>query len=574
MATTSLTAGTGRGEALPARRRRSLPVGQALLCVVLLALGAYPLVWIGYKSFDAADGSGLNLDGYRNILQTSADVLVNTFVLAVGHTVIGGAIAVVLAWSVVRTDLPFKRTLELLIVLPFFLPGLVTAVAWLILGARKSGLINALWRELTGTQGSIVNITSIPGIMWVMVQAAVPFVFLLTAAAMRRMDATMEEASRMSGASRWMTFRRVTLPLLAPVLTSAMILSLIRGFENFDTPLVLGTPANIQVATTAMYDSIFSNILPDYQTASAFGVVLVLAMIPLILWQFRVLGRASFVTVSGKGYQPRIVRLRRLRWVAFAGVAIYAAITTILPIGCIAYGTVSPFLGFLNSALTLDHYRSVFGDSGFVSALLQSIYLGILSATLVMVLTFVVAYAIMHSRSRLRKVTEFLAWLPWLMPGIVLGLGFLWVFSSLPPIIAPNGTIWALVVAYVALGVPLGSRIVHSSLLQIGSDLEESARVHGASAIRTVRTILLPLIWPSFATGWILMFVTALRELSASVLLYPPSQPVLSVYMINLLTNGSLEQVSVVAMVMLALVAVLLFARTRVARSADIPASW
>lgn len=557
-----------RGRLTLGARLRSMPLGLLALCAVLAVLTATPLVVTVVRSFLAPDGS-FSLDGYRNVLLTSFESLQNTFVLGLGKTVLAVVIATVLAWLVVRTDLPGRRALELLIIVPFFIPQLISAMAWTLLGSERTGLINTAWREMTGLPDALVNINSMGGIIWHLMQYAVPFIFLLVTAGMRRMSNVYEEAARMCGASRWRTIFTISLPLLLPILSSAFLLSVIAGFEAFESPLILGQPVGIEVVTTEMYNSLYGRNIADSQTASAFAVVLVAAMSLLVLWQFRLLRGRSFATLSGKGSTPRRLSLGRWRWAAFAGVALWVVVTVVLPIGAIAYGTIVPFFGVYSTAFTFDHWETVLGDTAFFESLLRSLGIGLVSGSITVLLGLAIAYVSLRSQSRLKNAAAFLAWLPWLMPGIVLAVGLLWMFVSMPEAISLYQTLGAVVVAYIVIGLPLTTRLVHGGLSAVSVELEESARVHGASMLRALRTVVVPLIWPSFVTAWILMVVLALRELSASVLLYPSGHPTLSVYMLDLWTSGSLEDVSVVSFVVLAIVLLLLSMRAFTGRKID-----
>lgn len=543
-----------------------IPTGPVILIILLLFLTGLPLGWVVFKSFESPSNGALTFDGYRHVFDSSSTVLVNTFVVALGHTFFAALIAYPLAWLVTRTNAPYKRLLELLIVLPFFIPPLVSSMAWVILGNNRTGLINVAWRLATGSKDGLVNIYSLPGVTWGMMQYAVPFLFLLTCAGMRQMSRALEEASEIAGASKFKTSLRITLPLLTPILTSAVLMSVIHGFEDFESPLLLGTPANIHVVTTAMYDAIFSSPQVDYQTASAFGVILMLVMVPLIIAQFKLLSYKSFVTVGGKAESAGITRFGKARWPIFGVVSLYVLLTVAAPIGSLLYGTFVPFVGLFGKSFTLEHYRQVLNDSAFFASFQTSLKLGAITATITMSLALAIGYVALRGISRLRRIPEFLAWLPWLMPGIVLGVGMLWAYITLPSLVSPYGTAWALALAYVTLGIPLASRIGNGALVQVGRELEECARVHGASRLRAILTTVLPVIAVPIMIGWILLFSFALRELSASILLYSSGNIVLSVYMLQMWQHGNVEGVCVVSMFVLIVVMALLFAQHRLSR--------
>ncbi len=542
------------------------------LVLLLLFLTAYPVAMLVYGSLHTtppgAPGA-FTLDGYRAMLSgANAIVLANTVGLSLVKTGLAMALALFLAWIVARTDTPGRDTLEVLITLPFYIPPILTAMAWGMLGTPKGGLINLAWTELTGRREPLVNVYSYAGVVWHMMQYSTPFLFLLMAGAFKSMDPALEESSRMSGASSWTTFRRVTLGLMLPVTTSAFLLSFIRGVESFESALVFGSPVGIEVITTEIYHLIHHTSTPDYPQATALALGISACMFGLVAWQWRLLGGRSFFTVTGKGYTPRVTRLGRWRWATFAFCVLFFVITVVLPVSQLVLGSFFKFFGFYRwSMVTGDHYRAVWDNRLVWRALGNTLLLGVLGATATMLLGGVIAYVLVRTRFAVRRVLELLAWLPWMMPGMVLGIGFLWAYALMPGPVQLYGTLWALLVAYVTLGTPLAVRTMAGAFAQLAHDLEECSRVHGAAWGTTFRRILLALAWPAFAVGWILIFFIILRELSASILLYSVGNEVLSVVVMRLWSEGKAGQVSVIALVMLALVFVFRFAERRLVRT-------
>jgi iron(III) transport system permease protein len=551
--------------ARPPRLRwlQGTPAGRVAALVVLVALLAflsvYPLSMLLYGSLHSTPPGipgTFNLGGYQDVLtRESLITLLNTIGISLAKTIPSVVLAVLLAWILARTDTPFRGTLEILVTLPFFIPPILTAMAWGMLGNPQVGLLNQVYQWATGSTSSPINVYSYGGMVWHMMQYSVPFLFLLIVDAFRAMDPSLEEAARMCGASRWRTFRTVTLQLMLPALTSAAILSFIRGIENFESPLFFGMPAGIHVITTEIYDSINQRSPPQYQYATAASFVIMALLFLIVVLQWWLLRGRSFVTVSGKGYSPAVIKLGRWRWASFSFCALFFLVTVILPVGQLLIGSFFKFFGFYQwDMLTLDHYREVFGSSEFWRGFGNTMMLGLMGATLTMVLGGAVAYISVRTKWRGRSLIDAMAWLPWMMPGIVLGVGFLWGFALLPHAIPIYGTIWALLLAYISLGTPLSVRVMSSAYAQLSFDLEECSRVHGASWLQTMWRIMVALAWPSFAVGWVLIFFGIMRELSASVLLYSVGSEVLSVVLLKLWANGNAEQVSVVGLLMVVLV--------------------
>ena len=344
--------------------------------------------------------------------------------------------------------------------LPFFIPPILTAMAWGMLGNPQVGVINLAWQWLTGSTTSPINVYSYGGVVWHMMQYSTPFLFLFIVDAFRAMDPTLEESSRMCGASRWQTFRRITLILMLPAIVASFMLSFIRGIESFESPLFFGLPAGITVITTEIYNAINHRATPAYQSATALSFAIMALMFLLVVWQWRLLRGRSFATVTGKGYAPNVMKLGRWRWVTFAFCILFFVITVVLPVGQLLIGSFFKFFGFYEwDMLTFEHYVAVWQNREFWRAFGNTMLLGVMGASATMVLGGIVAYVTVRTRWRGRRLIDVLAWLPWMMPGMVLGVGFLWGFAMLPGPIPIYGTIWALLLAYMALGTPISVRV-------------------------------------------------------------------------------------------------------------------
>jgi iron(III) transport system permease protein len=555
-----LPSARAQGGATAARRPRFGWHWQiVVLAAVLALLTLYPVAMLLYGSLHSTppgEAGGFTLEGYRQLASPETlGVLGNTLAIALVKTVLSLSLATLLAWIIARTDTPGRAVLEVLITLPFFIPPVLTAMAWGMLGNPQVGTINLVWKFLTGTKTSPINVYSWFGIVWHMMQYSTVFSFMFIVNGFRAMDPSLEDAARMAGAPPLATFRRVTFFLMLPAVTACFVLSFIRGIESFESPLFFGLPAHINLVTTQIYNSIEQSATPRYQYATALSFAILALMFVLVMAQRRVLGGRSYETVTGKGYAPRLIQLGRWRYATFAFCALFFAVTVVLPVGQLLVGSFFKFMGFYSwRGLTLDHYREVAVNGDFWRAFANTMGLGLVGASLTMVLGALVAYVTVRTRWRGRSLVDSLAWLPWMMPGIVLGLGFLWAYAFLPASIPIYGTIWALLLAYIALGTPVSVRVMSASFAQLSADLEDCARIHGASFWQTLWRILVALSWPAFAVGWVLTFFGIMRELSASILLYSVGSEVLSIVLLKLWINGQAGQVSVIGLLMMLLV--------------------
>ncbi|SLN73898.1 Putative 2-aminoethylphosphonate transport system permease protein PhnV [Pseudooceanicola marinus] len=561
MSATTDTSSEMPGGRFAARHRfqtRYIYIG--LLIAFLAFITLFPLGMLVYGSFHTGSPSSpesvVSLDGYRAVFSAgNLEILWNTLYIAGVKSVFSLLIAAFLAWIVARTDTPMRGLLEVLITLPFFIPPILTAMAWSLLGNAQTGPINMLWRSLTGSSEPLIDVYSTGGVIWHMMQYAIPFMFLFLVESFRRMDPSLEEASRMCGASRMRTLRGITLRLMIPVMATVFTLSFIRGMESFESPLFFGTPAGVRVVATEIYNAINQDFTPNYQFATAIAIVVMGLMLLLLLAQRAIIGGRNYQTVSGKGYRPGVMALGRWRWATFAFCLLFFFLSVVLPVGQLFIGSFYKYIGFYDTKfLTLEHYRNVFENRAMWDSVLNTMILGLGGATLTMLLGSMVAYISIRTRWHGRRLIDFMAWLPWLMPGIVLGVGFLWAFAYLPGPITIYGTLWALLLAYIAICMPLGVNAMSTAFVQLSVDLEECSRVHGASFLQTMSRILIALAWPSFAIGWLLCFFVVMRELSASVLLYSVGNEVMSVEMLKLWENGRAEEVCVLSMFMILLV--------------------
>ncbi|HEY4065345.1 MAG TPA: ABC transporter permease subunit, partial [Burkholderiaceae bacterium] len=319
--------------------------------LALCFLTVYPLAMLLYGSIHSTPpgmAGEFNAAGYRALLQAdNLQALANTALISFVKTVLSLTLAILMAWIVARTDTPGRGALEILITLPFFIPPILTATAWAMLGNPQVGTINLAWRWLVGSDDArLIDVYSYGGIVWHMMQYSTPFIFLFVVDAFRAMDPSLEEASRMSGASRWQTFWRVTFALMLPVTTSAFILSFIRGMESFESAVFFGTPVNIKVLTTQIFDMITQRAQPDYQAATAMGFASMVLMGLLLILQGRLLRGRSFTTVTGKAYSPAVTRLGPWRWVTFAICIAFFALTVVLPVGQLLISSFFQFFGF------------------------------------------------------------------------------------------------------------------------------------------------------------------------------------------------------------------------------------
>ncbi len=489
----------------------------------------------------------LSLASYQEILTSPhlGELILTTVAFASGSTVVGLILGGALAWCVERTNAPLRQIAYLAIFVSFAVPGIVRTIGWILLLGPRTGSANELFRAVTGTDATLLDVFSLPAMILIEGTFWVPLVFLMMAASFRSMDPSLEEAAMTSGAATWRTMRRITAALALPSVLSVLILTFIRSVQAFEVPLLLGVPAKAYTVTTEVYLNVTSGIVPDYSYSGAYGVLLVAFLIAAIAFYRWATRRASsFTTITGKGFRPRVLDLGRGRWLA---TAVVVAVVTLqfAPILAILSASFIPSFGLPGAPwdhLTLGNYERVLGDPQILLSLENSFAIGIAAATGVMAVTAVVAWVLVRSRVRASGLLDQLASTPLVLPGVVLGIAVLTLYIRSP--IPIYGTIWILVIAYMATYLPYGLRYAHPGILRIHPELEESAQLSGASWARTFRRIVVPLLLPALFAGWVFVFLISVRELSVAALLYTPRSPVIATTMLDLWRNGSVNQVT------------------------------
>jgi iron(III) transport system permease protein len=453
-----------------------------------------------------------------------------------------------------RTDTPLKGLIEIAALLPFITPPLIGAVAWALLAAPRTGLINVLARQL-GTTAPVLNIYSMSGLIFVMSLYVSPYVFLTVQAVMQRMDANLEEASEISGASLSKTVFKIVLPLSMPAILSAGILVVTRILEEFAIPGVLGAPTGIYTITTYIYYQAISYVPPRYEVAALLASLLMGLTAILLALQSRILGGGRrFTTVSGKGHPPRLLRLGPWRYLTLVYALLYIALTVALPYLVLLYAAFISQWGAapVPSNLTLANFVSTFDSALSVrSGLVNSLILAVSGATFATLLTLIISYMIVSGTPLRRSVLDFVSSIPLAMPGPVIAVAMLWAYLHEPFVL--YGTLWILLVAYVTHYLPYGVRTITGSFRQISPDFERAAAVCGAGRLAGFRDILLPLVRPGILAGWMLMFISMIRELSSSIFLFVPGTETTAVTMLEMWQEGRFSGVAVLSLSLIAI---------------------
>lgn len=532
-------------------RRRGRPMGSGLVfglaIALLLVVIGYPLLWLLMAAFGIPQSVEL---GYLARVYTRAQnltPLINTLILAVGAGAISVLVGAPLAWATARSDMPFCRTIRALVALAYITPPYLTAIAYIILLGPDAGYFNQAIQGVTGLTRGPLDIFSMGGVIFVVGMHVFPFTYFMTHNALRSVDASYEEAASLLGARRWAVMIRVYLPLVAPAITGGALLSAIASMALFGPQALLGLPAQVTFLPTRIY-GVIGSYPPRWAEASALSLTLVVLTALGLILQRSYLDRRSYVTVGGRGLRVETMRLGKLKWPLLAFSLAVVFFSSIAPIGVltIAAFTHSWVDGLSTANLTLANFNeALFNNQVAVRGTVNSFLLAIGAGIGAVLIGATVAYVDLRTKIPGRRLLDYLAILPLGLPGTVLAVGVLLAFIR-PPLVL-YGTIWILLVAYVARSIPLATRSLNATLRQIDVSLEEAARVVGATQFEALRRILLPLARPGLAVAFLLVFIPALSELSATILLYSSGAETIAIAVFRLNELGQLEVVAALA---------------------------
>ncbi|MBA4422205.1 MAG: ABC transporter permease [Syntrophus sp. (in: bacteria)] len=522
-------------------------VGFLTVCpVVMLLLGSFSEGLGAFGSFTLSK----YVKAYTD--PAFAEILLNTIIFTIGSAAVATLLALFLAYLNTRTNIPFKYLFRIISLLPMMVPHILFAVSWVLLLNPSNGMINLFLRQIFGIEGAALNIYTMQGMILVEGLLDLPIAYLVIAPAMSAFDVSLEESSKVCGASNLRTLTRVTLPVLRPAILAAATLVIVRSLASFAVPSVIGMPGRIYVLATHIYRIVATGYATDYGMAAAVGMSALAASITLI-FLYRHLTREGdkYVTISSRGYRPTVIDLKGARYPLFGIVGLLSFILIVLPVLVLFYTSLVPY-SMVPSAkafamMSWKHWIAVLKDPVSLLSLKNSLYLGIGGATLGMVLAFFVSYVIVKVRTKGSGFLESLSFLSFSFPGIVVGIGFMWFFVRTPL----YATIWALLIGYIATYLPYGIRPLTSAFVQIHSNLEESSRVCGGGPLYTMRRIVIPLLIPGIVSGWILMATMFVRELSLSVVLSRPGTEVLAVQILRFAEDGLWGRLSALGILMI-----------------------
>jgi len=529
---------------------RLIVLGVTAICVVA------PLSLVIYQSFLTAPffdpSAKFGLLAYSFVFEDPdfSQAFWTTIIVAAGMAIIAVPLGALLAFLMVRTDVPGRNWLEPLILVPIFVSAVVIAFGYVV-AIGPVGIFSTLAKDVLGFVPW--NLYSIPALIVIAGLTHVPHVYLYSAAALRGLGTDLEEAARIAGANPFRVAVNVSLPMIMPAILFAGVLVFFLGFELFGLPLVLGDPQDVLVLSTYLYKLTNKLGIPSYQLMAVVVVVIIAVTAPLVFMQRLLLRQAQrYVSVRGKGLKTQPLRLHGWRWVAFGAILLWLFVTVAVPLFGITLRSFVTTWGEgvkLLDVLTLDHYRELSDYPNVIRGILNTLGIGIIGGAAAVACYTLIALAVHRWTSGWTRVVDYLVMVPRAMPGLVAGLALLWVFLFVPFLSPLKSTMVSIWLAYSIVWLAYGMRLVSGTLLQVGPELEEAARVSGASDLRAKRDVTVPLVRYGILASWLLIFLIFVREYSTGIYLLGPGTEVIGSLLVSLWGTGAVDLVSALSVV-------------------------
>ncbi len=559
-----------RPERTPPDRAAAIQAG---IFVFTLLLVSAPIVVIAFQSLQSAPlyepTRSWTLDGYFNLVSNLEfrEALLNSLGLACVATIVATVVGVCSAIALARFDVPGRAWLEGAMLGPIYISQLVLALGWYVLYG-PAGYVSLVFQQWLDEVPW--NLTSIPGMGVLGGLAMAPAVMLFCTSSLSLMDASLEDAARSTGASPLRVVRSITLPLLRPAIVYSVLLTFVGGLEMLSIPLVFGWPANLEFFTTFLLRESMGQSEPDYGLLGAAAMALLATVAILVLVQQKLLAkRQRFITVRGKSQRPKPIEIGRWRWVVFSAFVLYLTFTVVLPMMALTLRSFVQYLTPLMSPwqyLTLGFYRTLLEQGLYLRSIGNSLVLSTIGAAVCTLLIALITAVIQRSDFRYAKQLEMLTLFPRAVPGMVAGIGFLWVVLWVPGLGLLHGTLAIMIICFTMRDLPTAYAAVGPSFMQIGREIDQAARVAGASWLRACVSIIAPIAKPALIACYLLVFISFFKEYASAVFLYAPGNEIIGTTMLNVWAKGEVGPVAALSVIQLALTLVLVAILARFGR--------
>ena len=523
----------------------------AVTVVLLLVVVVIPVVSIIYNAFFFQGHFDPKLFSSQLTDAGNLAAMWNTIKIAFWVTLLGTIVGTFYAWLLGRSDIPAKGLMRALFNIPYMFPPFLGAMAWDLLLNGRSGYLNKLLVSTFGLEAAPININTLGGIVFVELSYYFPFVFMQVVSALERMDPTLEECARIAGAKQMTVIRKITLPLVVPAISAGALLILTTSLAHFGVPSILGFSQGIYTLPTKIYAVISraGGSFEGIRQGAALSIMLVLVVFTALVIQKKIL-------IKGKSMRPTLIKLRGARIPLLILCIATLVLIVIVPLVMIflvslvkAYG-----LPLIPENFTLQNYQRIFAASGTIDSVKNSLFVSISAGVICMFLGTLIAYVVQKIRPKGKEVLEVLSVLPYSLPGTVLAIGVILAWSGAIGGISLYNTIWIILVAYIARYLSFSMKSSSAALLQVHPSLEEAARTCGASHMESLTDVTLPLIRPAMVSGFFLIFLPAMREVTTSILLYGPYTRTLGVQIYSLRDAGMIPQAAALGSVAIVII--------------------
>lgn len=542
--------------AMPAPAARRVFDWSMLLWLALIAILLFvvvnPLARLVLSSFEVRDGAGYTFDNYLAAYGRPRYVqaLVNTLVMGAGVAALSAVFAVPLAWACSRTDMPGRNLIRLGVLAAFIMPPYLGAVGWILLAGPNAGWINRAWVAVTGAGEPLVNVFTLGGLILIMACNLFFFIFVFTTSALELVSSEMEDAANVLGAGPLRTAFSITLPLVYPAIIGGVIVVFLQSLALFGVPALIAIPARYPVVTTQLWQ--FFEHPVRVEVAAAYAIPLLLVTMGMLALQRLILRRKGFVTVTGKGGERRIVALGRWRWPMLGYAAFVCALSVVMPMIVLVQAAFAKAWGrgFSFDNLTLANFKYVLVDNlSARQSIWNTVWYSATAAFLAIALALAIAYIVHRKLVRFGGALAFLCMAPFVIPGIVLAIGFYAAYA--PPPLLLYGTATILILAFATRLLPIAYGSAAAGVSSIHPEMEEAVRILGGGRFTAIRRVVAPLLKRTLVGAWVLVFIPASQELSTAIFLTGPNTRVISVVLLDLSEQGNLEQLAALGGVLL-----------------------
>ncbi len=564
----SQTGGAGEITRLLKRRPDGSSIfagGLLALLVLIVGVPVAMVVLMSLRTGFPGEGGPLTLVNFIRVYGDPAtyEVLVNTVLFATGAVAVTVLFAVPLVWLLMRTDLPYKKTIYVLLTVGILIPVFLRTIAWILLLSPRIGLVNQWAAQIFGLKHPLVSLYNIPGMAFIQGVSFVPSAFFMLAAAYRTMDPALEEAAYTAGVSKLQTFLRINIPITLPAIAGVMVYLFMTAIAVFEVPAIIGLPARILVLSSLIYSSANPPTgLPEYGLAGAYGSVMLVVGLVLACFYVRLVRQGKkYTVITGRGYRPREIALGRWKWPALAFVSFYLSMEVFIPFLMLLWTSFLPHLQLPSAAalssVTLKNYLSI-PDYAGARPFINTAILMVAVPTCAMFLSVLVSWVVIRSQVSFRGILDTAAFLPHAFPSILLAVGLGYLGLAYSGVFPFYGTIMIIVIAHTIAWIAYGTRTTNSVMIQVHRELEEAGKVAGVSTLTVFTRIVLPLVAAGVFNSWIWISMLSYREVTMALTLGSRQNTVISTVVWQFWGSGWVPEVSAlgVILILFALIAV------------------